>query len=506
MGSVQGDAEEGCGVAARLVRLLHPYEARLRGVQALLVWETPSRSALMLLGVNGAFWLLSVTCLRSYTLLAVAVIAGLLLYQWAILPTLHTEAQENEHGDGETETTKAGCLLSLEELCSYLAEAWESLTLYNRELVAYRTLHPGKFCLRVCATCTGLAVLGHYVPGIMISYIIVLSVLLWPMVVYHELMQKMYTRIEPVLMKLDYSMRGQGLSQSHRRRLRVSEHEGGGSADTDTDSDSGEELSAFCGKMDVTRTALALAITDSELSDEEASFLESEGFSLSRGNTPPPSIELYEDLERHTTGNKTDGNAQQDMPEYPQSDNLAEREATVDVTPQTLKTKIPREAHTMETLGLGSVMQDDVDDDSTQKKQVKCAHLKHGIESDIVAEKSVDDFKVEDRSEMVKNVGFVCMKPLRKAESEISSQPVSAERSNVISLAAHTTIVAGSDDQKVTESATSVHTAESDVAKVGSQDDEEFVILDRADVEQFGEDMMGSALQETSGLMGNLFG
>uniref|UniRef100_A0A8C4QZF8 RETREG1-3/ARL6IP-like N-terminal reticulon-homology domain-containing protein n=1 Tax=Eptatretus burgeri TaxID=7764 RepID=A0A8C4QZF8_EPTBU len=232
-------------------------------------------------------------------------------------------------------------------------------------------LVPFQFCLRVCAACVGLAVLGHYVPGIMISYIIVLSVLLWPMVVYHELMQKMYTRIEPVLMKLDYSMRGQSLSQSHRLRLRVFKHEGGGSADTDTDSDSGEELSAFCGKMDVTRTALALAITDSELSDEEASFLESEGFSLSRGNTPPPLLELYEDLERHSTDNKTDGNTQQEVPEYPQSNKLVEREETVHVTPQTMKMKIPREARKWEALDLESVVQDvvDVDGDITQNKQ-----------------------------------------------------------------------------------------------------------------------------------------
>lgn len=34
------------------------------------------------------------------------------------------------------------------------------------------------------------------------------------------------------------------------------------------------------------KTALALSITDSELSDEEASILESGGFSVSRATTP----------------------------------------------------------------------------------------------------------------------------------------------------------------------------------------------------------------------------
>lgn len=40
-------------------------------------------------------------------------------------------------------------------------------------------------------------------------------------------------------------------------------------------------------------TALAMAITDSELSDEEASILESGGFSVSRATTPQLT-ELYE--------------------------------------------------------------------------------------------------------------------------------------------------------------------------------------------------------------------
>lgn len=42
----------------------------------------------------------------------------------------------------------------------------------------------------------------------------------------------------------------------------------------------------FVGQVDVKTTALAMAITDSELSDEEASILESGGFSVSRATTP----------------------------------------------------------------------------------------------------------------------------------------------------------------------------------------------------------------------------
>lgn len=46
----------------------------------------------------------------------------------------------------------------------------------------------------------------------------VLSILLWPLVVYHELIQKMYTRLEPVLMKLDYSMKAETLHHKHEKK------------------------------------------------------------------------------------------------------------------------------------------------------------------------------------------------------------------------------------------------------------------------------------------------
>lgn len=51
-----------------------------------------------------------------------------------------------------------------------------------------------------------------------ISIYLVLSVLLWPLVVYHELIQRMYTGLEPILMKLDYSMKGDTEHRKHDKR------------------------------------------------------------------------------------------------------------------------------------------------------------------------------------------------------------------------------------------------------------------------------------------------
>lgn len=53
-------------------------------------------------------------------------------------------------------------------------------------------------------------------------------------------------------------------------------------------------------QVDVKTTALAMAITDSELSDEEASILESGGFSVSRATTPQLT-DLSEGEETHVS-------------------------------------------------------------------------------------------------------------------------------------------------------------------------------------------------------------
>nr|XP_020143782.1 protein FAM134A isoform X2 [Microcebus murinus] len=137
----------------------------------------------------------------------------------------------------------------------------------------------------------------------MISYIVLLSILLWPLVVYHELIQRMYTRLEPLLMQLDYSMKAEAdaLHHKHDKRKRQGKNipPGGEEPLAETESESEAELAGFSAVVDVKKTALALAITDSELSDEEASILESGGFSVSRATTPQLT-DVSEDLDQQS--------------------------------------------------------------------------------------------------------------------------------------------------------------------------------------------------------------
>ncbi|XP_054441617.1 reticulophagy regulator 2 [Pteronotus mesoamericanus] len=313
MGEATSEAEEEAATAEAVGRLattlwlrLRGWEAVLAAAQRLLVWEKPLHSLITAAALNGLFWLLSSSSLRPIFLLSISLLAYFLLDLWQprFLPDIAASSPEEPHSDSEGAGSGARPhLLSVPELCRYLAESWLTFQIHLQELLQYKRQNPAQFCARVCSGCAVLAVLGHYVPGIMISYIVLLSILLWPLVVYHELIQRMYTRLEPLLMQLDYSMKAEAdtLHHKHDKRKRQGKNAppGGDEPLAETESESEAELAGFSPVVDVKKTALALAITDSELSDEEASILESGGFSVSRATTPQLT-DVSEDLDQQS--------------------------------------------------------------------------------------------------------------------------------------------------------------------------------------------------------------
>ncbi|KAM7104118.1 reticulophagy regulator 2 [Molossus nigricans] len=314
MGEATSEAEEEAAATAEAVgRLattlwlrLRGWEAVLAAAQRLLVWEKPLHSLVTAAALNGLFWLLSSSSLRPIFLLSISLLAYFLLDLWQprFLPDISASSPEEPQSDSEGAGSGARPhLLSVPELCRYLAESWLTFQIHLQELLQYKRQNPAQFCARVCSGCAMLAVLGHYVPGIMISYIVLLSILLWPLVVYHELIQRMYTRLEPLLMQLDYSMKAEAdtLHHKHDKRKRQGKNapRGGDEPLAETESESEAELAGFSPVVDVKKTALALAITDSELSDEEASILESGGFSVSRATTPQLT-DVSEDLDQQS--------------------------------------------------------------------------------------------------------------------------------------------------------------------------------------------------------------
>ncbi|XP_006814095.1 reticulophagy regulator 3-like [Saccoglossus kowalevskii] len=188
----------------KLKKVLSPFEPVIMYMQGVLVWEKPGHSVIMLLCVNGVFWLVTTTNYRVVFMLAVTGIVVICIETWKnrVWPEITVEKHEKEEGW----TPLHPRLLSVPELCHHLAETWVFFTTFCSSVWQMRKDQPGKFCMWVCCVCSVLAFVGHYIPGVMLSYIIMLSLLLWPVVEYHNVNQHIYNKLEPVWMQLEYSM------------------------------------------------------------------------------------------------------------------------------------------------------------------------------------------------------------------------------------------------------------------------------------------------------------
>lgn len=289
-----------------LLQKLGSYEPVLSYLQTVLVWERPRHSALLHLGLNAAFWFFALTSLRIIFLIAFGLMIIICVDQWKnkIWPELGA-ARPNEL-DNESWGFVHPRLLSVPELCHYAAKAWVSLTTFLRNLLLFKTENPGKFCLLICGFLTFLIVLGGYIPGIVLSYLLLLCILLWPLAIYHRLGQRLYQKLEPALHRLDFSVRGYMMARQKERQMH------GQALPSNDASDSEEELAAFCPTLDDSVVAKELTISDSEHSDAEVSYTENGTFNLSRGQTPL--TEGSEDLDRHSDPEESFA---RDLPDFP---------------------------------------------------------------------------------------------------------------------------------------------------------------------------------------------
>ncbi|XP_031990182.1 reticulophagy regulator 3 [Corvus moneduloides] len=296
-------------LSAALRCRLGPYEPLLGAVQAALVWERPGRSALCWAAVHGLFWFFALTSLRLLFLIALTLIVVVCLDQWKHKIWPEIGVARPDELDNESWGYVHPRLLGVPELCHHLAEGWVAGTNFLSNLFVFKRQSPGKFCLLVCGVFTFLAVLGRYIPGLLLSYLLLLFVLLWPLAVYHRLGQRMYLRLEPLLQRLDFSVRGYMIARQRERQLRGRAL---GQEATDDGSDSEEELAAFCPKLDDSMVAKELTISDSEHSDAEVSYTENGMFNLSRGQTPL--TEGSEDLDGHSDPEESFA---RDLPDFP---------------------------------------------------------------------------------------------------------------------------------------------------------------------------------------------
>ncbi|XP_013928240.1 PREDICTED: protein FAM134C-like isoform X1 [Thamnophis sirtalis] len=289
---------------------LGPYEPILTALQATLTWEKPARSALGWVAAHAAFGFFALTSLHLIFVIAFTLILIVCLDQWKNRIWPEIKAVRPDQLDNESWGFVHPRLLSVPELCHFLAKGWITGDSFMKSLLSFKEQNPGKFCLLACGALTFLTVLGYYIPGVCLAYLIMLSFLLWPLAVYHNLNQHLYTKLQPALQRLDFSVRGYMMSKHKERQSRHHiwrEHPAG--AD---ESDSEEELAAFCPKLDDAVVAKELTISDSEHSDAEVSYTENGTFNLSRGQTPL--TEGSEDFDGHSDPEESFA---RDLPDFP---------------------------------------------------------------------------------------------------------------------------------------------------------------------------------------------
>ncbi|XP_012863965.2 zinc finger protein 622 [Echinops telfairi] len=169
-----------------------------------------------------------------------------------------------------------------------IAESWENVNLFLQEMSLFKQQSPGKFCLLVCSVCTFFTVLGSYIPGVILSYLLLLCAFLCPLFKCHDIGQRLYCTIKAVLLKLDFGI-GEYL---HQKKCERSE------ADQEKclKDDSELDFSALCPKISLTGAAKELSVSDTDVS--EVSWTDNGTFNLSEGYTPQTDTsDDWEDLD-----------------------------------------------------------------------------------------------------------------------------------------------------------------------------------------------------------------
>ncbi|KAL3831318.1 hypothetical protein ACJMK2_023085 [Sinanodonta woodiana] len=247
---------------------LSPVEPLIMRIQSLLVWEYPLRSFVLFVIVHVLFWLAATSTCRFYCLSSIMLLVLFVAYTWKRKtgPNLQVEPIPSLE-DSDSWIQVHPHLLSVPELCEHLALVWFWLSSYVRGWFNLRSHKPLQFCFVNTLGFTFLAFIGHYIPGIAIVYTLVITLLLWPCLLYHKLIQKCYLKVEPMFMKLDYSMKmkSKWTYRDHSAPAPVMQEDNAINGDSSVVVDNESDLEDFYPSIDPEVTAaLARAITDSE--------------------------------------------------------------------------------------------------------------------------------------------------------------------------------------------------------------------------------------------------
>ncbi|KTG31479.1 hypothetical protein cypCar_00009558 [Cyprinus carpio] len=205
-------------------------------ISKLINWKRPLWTSALFATTNIAFWLVSLSPCRVFSLISMCVALLVIIQLMRDVALSRSRATVQPVATRGRPIPLIGIIDDIQQSIkpviwevidsvqegksgsgSPFTDFWTSLKLFIEETSSFKQQNPGKFCLLVCSMCSFLAILGRYIPGVVISYILVLGIFLWPLVSSHEF--GMW--LEPVLQKLDFGV-GEFLlkiKENHEKRI-----------------------------------------------------------------------------------------------------------------------------------------------------------------------------------------------------------------------------------------------------------------------------------------------
>ncbi|NXE88166.1 RETR1 regulator, partial [Menura novaehollandiae] len=247
-------------------------------IAAALSWERPLRSLGGFVCANLLFWFVALTSWRVYHLTSL-IILGVLILQimkdlvfskikgkavWVFLFVLLSWKVTDSSQDYRLRINQC------------ISETLMNLFVFLQEMSHFKEQNPGKFCLLVCSICTFFTVLGSYIPGVVLSYVLLLCAFLCPFLKCNEFGQKVCSKIKAVLMKLDFGV-VEYINQKKKERSETAKTK-------PTEDDSELDISALCPKISPAVVAKELSVSDTDVS--EVSWTDNGTFNLSEGYSP----------------------------------------------------------------------------------------------------------------------------------------------------------------------------------------------------------------------------
>ncbi|XP_060047161.1 reticulophagy regulator 1 isoform X1 [Erinaceus europaeus] len=294
-------------VAAAVTWLLGEPLLWLRGpARGLRGWKRPLRSLLAFLAANLLFWFLALTPWRVYHLLSVVILGRVIMQIIKDLVLSRTRGAQLWRSLTESWEVIDSKAEERPRLSHCIAESWVNFSIFLQEMAHFKQQNPGKFCLLVCSVCMFFTILGSYVPGIILSYLLLLCVFLCPLLKCNDIGQKIYSKIKSLVLKLDFGI----IEYINQKKHEQTE----ANKEKSHKDDSELDFSALCPKISLTTAAKELCVSDTDVS--EVSWTDNGTFNLSEGYTPQ--TDTSDDLDR--PGEEIFSG---DLPDFPSLENGA---------------------------------------------------------------------------------------------------------------------------------------------------------------------------------------